>query len=77
MRTEEKHEFLLKEITCRWSEEGDYVLDGFIGTGTIAVAAINSYRYFYGCDVDNEVLERAVERVNTAATRLLQTSKFI
>jgi DNA modification methylase len=48
-----------------------------MGTGTTAIAAINSYRYFYGCDKDQEVVTRTIQRVNTAVTRLLQTSKII
>jgi site-specific DNA-methyltransferase (adenine-specific) len=42
---------------------GDVVLDPFMGSGTTAVAAVNTGRRFIGYDTDPRYVERARERV--------------
>jgi site-specific DNA-methyltransferase (adenine-specific) len=45
---------------------GDLVLDPFIGSGTTAVAAVETGRHFVGYDVDSAYLEIARARVAEA-----------
>ena len=44
---------------------GDLVLDPFIGSGTTAVAAIQTGRHYVGYEIDPEYHQRALERVAT------------
>lgn len=46
---------------------GDLVLDPFIGSGTTAVAAVESGRHFVGYDVDADYLATARERIAAAS----------
>ncbi len=49
-----------------YTYEGDLVLDPFMGSGTTAIAAIETNRHYVGFDTDDEYLELARERVATA-----------
>jgi DNA modification methylase len=42
---------------------GDLILDPFIGSGTTAVAAVQTGRHYVGSEIDEEYRTRAVERV--------------
>jgi DNA modification methylase len=46
---------------------GDVVLDPFMGSGTTAVAAVNTGRHYIGYDTDTEYVHRARERVASMA----------
>lgn len=46
-----------------WSNVGDLVLDPFIGSGTTAIASIETKRNFIGFDVSREYCELANERI--------------
>ena len=54
-------EYLIKTYT----NEGDTVLDNCIGSGTTAIACINSNRFFIGMEKDEHYFNVAVERVKT------------
>lgn len=47
-----------------WSNEGDLVLDPFIGSGTTAVACIKEKRHFVGFELSEEYYKKAVKRIN-------------
>lgn len=47
-----------------WSNEGDTILDCFMGSGTTGVAAIKSHRQFIGIELDKTYFEIAKERLN-------------
>lgn len=49
-----------------WSNEGDTVLDPFMGSGTTGVACINTKRKFIGIEMDNTYFEIAKERIGKA-----------
>lgn len=58
---------LAKDHILSWSNEGDTVLDPFIGSGTTALACISTKRYFIGfeiskeyCDVANRLISEYV-----------------
>ena len=54
-------EYLIKTYT----NEGDLVLDPFIGSGTTAIACINTKRNFLGIEIDEEYCEIARKRIGT------------
>lgn len=60
---------LIKRLICHSSEEGDLVLDPFIGTGTTAVAASESGRHFIGIEVDKIYCRMARARLKAEPLR--------
>lgn len=61
---------LAKDHILSWSDEGDIVLDPFIGSGTTAVAAIETGRKFIGFDISKEYCEMANNRIKEAFYQL-------
>ena len=53
-------EYLIKTYT----NEGDVVVDNCMGSGTTAVACINTNRNFIGFEIDKEYWEKACERIS-------------
>jgi len=45
---------LFKELITKHSNEGDLVLDCFLGGGTTAIAALETNRKFIGCELDEK-----------------------
>lgn len=58
---------LPKRFIQLYTYEGDLVLDPFIGSGTTAVAAVESGRRYVGYDVDAGYLDTARERIRSAS----------
>ena len=56
---------LFSELVKKHSNEGDLVIDPFLGSGTTAVAALQQNRLFKGCDLDEEYVIIAKERINS------------
>jgi site-specific DNA-methyltransferase (adenine-specific) len=54
---------LFEELIEKHSNEGDTVVDCFLGSGTTAVAALNTKRNFIGCEIDNGTYIKMKERV--------------
>lgn len=54
-----------------FTQEGDLVLDPFVGSGTTAVAAKELNRHYIGIDIVREYCELATERLATVSERLL------
>lgn len=59
-------EQLAKDHILSWSNEGDVVLDPFMGSGTTAIACINTNRNFIGFEIDKHYCDIANERVQKA-----------
>lgn len=57
---------LLERIVRASTNPGDLVLDCFVGSGTTAVAAINSGRRFVGGDINLGAVNLTVQRVSAA-----------
>ncbi|MDK3781146.1 site-specific DNA-methyltransferase [Staphylococcus pseudintermedius] len=55
-------EYLIKT----YSNEGETVLDNFIGSGTTAVACLNTKRNYIGFELDEEYYEVALKRIELA-----------
>lgn len=49
-----------------WSNEGDAVLDCFMGSGTTGVACVNTNRNFIGIELDEKYFNIAKERIEQA-----------
>jgi len=58
---------LLERLVLMSSDEGDIVLDPFLGTGTSALAAKAMGRQYIGMDVDSEYVEIASEKLEKVA----------
>jgi len=52
---------LFEELIKKHSNEGDIVLDTFLGGGTTALAAKNTKRKFKGCEISKEYVEKVME----------------
>lgn len=57
---------LFKELIEKHSNDGDLVVDPFLGSGTTAIAALSLSRRFSGCDIDKGYVKIAKERVDEA-----------
>lgn len=53
-----------------WSNEGDFVLDPFVGSGSTALAAMQLGRKFIGFDISKEYCEIASNRIQSASIQL-------
>jgi len=59
-----KPEELLKRIIEIASDEGDYVLDCFLGSGTTLAVAHKLNRHYIGIEIGNQMSELVVKRMN-------------
>lgn len=57
---------LIEKMIKNSSHEGDVVLDCFMGSGTTAVACINTNRHFIGFELDEKYYNIAKERIAKA-----------
>lgn len=57
-------EQLAKDHIISWSNEGDLVLDPFMGSGTTAKMALETNRNFIGFEISKEYCEIAEQRIN-------------
>jgi DNA modification methylase len=55
-----------------YTYEGDVILDPFMGSGTTAVAAVRTHRYYIGFDTEESYIVRAEARLARERTRLLE-----
>jgi DNA modification methylase len=54
---------LFEALIRKHSDEGDVVLDCFLGSGTTAVACKNTNRRFVGCEIDEAYYQKALQRI--------------
>lgn len=59
-------ERLVKDHIISWSNPGDVVLDPFMGSGTTAVACLNTGRNYIGFELSEEYCEIARKRIDEA-----------
>ncbi len=60
----QKNTKMFEDLILKHSNEGDVVLDCFLGSGTTAVAAKNTKRDFIGCELDKEYFDKLMLRLN-------------
>jgi site-specific DNA-methyltransferase (adenine-specific) len=54
---------LARDHIISWSDEGDVVLDCFLGSGTTADAAIQTKRHYIGFEISEEYFEISKQRI--------------
>ena len=54
---------LFEDLVLKHSNEGDLIVDPFIGSGTAGIAAVRHGRRFLGCDIDIKYAEIAQGRI--------------
>ena len=64
---------LVERLVLSMTDEGDAVLDPYMGVGTTVVAALLHGREGYGCDIVKEYVEIARERVQAVRLGTLKT----
>lgn len=55
---------LIEWLVKTYSNEGDVVLDNCIGSGTTAIACMNTNRHFIGFELDAKYFDIAINRIN-------------
>lgn len=65
----ELFEYLIKTYT----NEGGLVLDNCMGSGTTAIACINTNRNYIGFEIDEEYYRKSMDRINSHVS---QTTLF-
>ena len=71
--TTQKSLKLFEEIILNHSNEGDVVLDMFLGSGTTIVAANNLKRACFGCEKDLNYYTQTLERINKHINKHLES----
>jgi site-specific DNA-methyltransferase (adenine-specific) len=64
----EKPVELMQIFIVNSSDEGDIVIDPFMGSGSTGVACINTNRNFIGIELDEQYFNIASDRINRAKT---------
>lgn len=54
---------LIKRCITKHSNVGDLIFDGFMGSGTTAVACLDTERNFIGSEIDSEYFDMAIKRI--------------
>ena len=54
---------LAHDMVYSWSNEGDVVLDPFMGSGTTALECVKLHRHFLGFEISEEYVKMATDRV--------------
>lgn len=58
-----------------YTYEGDLVLDPYMGSGTTAIAALQTRRHYIGCDTEAEYVAAAESRIEEERRRLDRTAE--
>jgi site-specific DNA-methyltransferase (adenine-specific) len=56
---------LLETLIEKFSNEGDIIFDGFMGSGSTYIASINQNRKCIGCELDEKKYQDAINRIQT------------
>lgn len=67
---------LLTYFIKTYSNKGDVILDPTIGSGTTAVAAIQTFRNYVGFETDEKYYESALERISKVKRETEKRRKF-
>lgn len=61
---------LIKRCIIKHSNVGDIVFDGFMGSGTTAVASLDTERHFIGTEIDDYNFDIAQKRISSHNSQL-------
>ncbi|OQO89238.1 cytosine methyltransferase [Enterococcus casseliflavus] len=61
---------LLEYLVKTYTKENEIILDNCMGSGTTAIACLNTNRQFIGFETNIEYYQKAVERIETNVTQL-------
>ena len=61
---------LAEDQVLSWSNEGDIILDPFMGSGTTGLAALNNGRKFIGIEINEEYFNSSSNRLKENRTRV-------
>lgn len=61
---------LLEYLVKTYTQEGDVVLDNCMGSGTTAIACLNTNRSFIGFEQDKNYFEKSLDRIRNNHTQL-------
>lgn len=64
---------LIERLVLALTNEGNNVLDPYIGVGSTAIAALKHGRNIYGCDKEKDYIDRAWERIHDFRAGRLRT----
>lgn len=64
---------LVERLVLALTNEGDSVLDPYMGVGSTAIAALKHNRHAYGCDIMQEYVDVANERIGELFDGTLRT----
>ena len=64
---------LVERLVLGLTNSGDNVLDPYLGVGSTAIAALKNGRNAYGCDITEEYIDAALDRVARFEAGTLQT----
>ena len=64
IHTTQKPVELMRDLILIHSNQGDVILDPFMGSGTTAVAALETGRNFVGYEIDGDYYSAAMERIS-------------
>ncbi len=64
---------LVERLVLSLTNEGDNVLDPYLGVGSAAIAAMKHGRHAYGCDLDQRYVDVAWERIHALRAGTLRT----
>ena len=57
---------MIEELILRHSNKGDIVFDPFLGSGTTAIACVNTGRHYIGFELDPQYYDIACKRLDEA-----------
>ena len=55
---------LFRALIEKHSRKGDMIVDPFLGSGTTALAALQTDRKFKGCDINSDYVSHAIKRIS-------------
>jgi adenine-specific DNA-methyltransferase len=67
---------LIERLVLSLTNEQDNVLDPYMGVGSTLIAAIKHQRYGYGCDIIQEYIDIAMDRIHAQLSGTLKTREM-
>lgn len=64
---------LIERLVLALTDKGDNVLDPYVGVGSAAIAALKHERNAFGCDLENEYIDIAWQRIHQLRAGTLRT----